>query len=95
MRVTAKDIEGWAERREAQGELPRLVRRLAIQAGSITEMAFQAGDSVSRPGWDGQLTSKEGDAWVPAGRSLWELSVRGDVATKANEDLRQANRFDA
>lgn len=86
MRVTAKDIAGWAERREAQGELPRLIRRLAMQAGSIMAIAFPAGDSVSRPGWDGQLTSKEGDAWVPAGRSLWELSVRGDVTTKANED---------
>ncbi|EGV28200.1 hypothetical protein ThidrDRAFT_3966 [Thiorhodococcus drewsii AZ1] len=86
MRVTAKDIDSWAERREAQGELPRLIRRLAMQAGSITEMTFPAGNSVSRPGWDGQLTSKEGDAWVPVGRSLWELSVRGDVTTKENED---------
>jgi hypothetical protein len=60
MRVTAKEIEGWVERREAQGELPRLVRRLAMQAGSITEIAFPAGDSVSRLCWDGQLISKEG-----------------------------------
>jgi hypothetical protein len=75
MEVSAKDIERWAAAHDAQGELPRLVRRLAMQAGSITAIAFPAGESVSRPGWDGQLLGEDGDAWVPAGRSLRELSV--------------------
>jgi len=33
-----------------------------MQAGSITDIAFPAGESVSRPGWDGQLLSKDGEA---------------------------------
>jgi hypothetical protein len=86
LRIAAKDIERWAETREAQGELPRLIRRLAVLAGTVTEIAFPAGESVSRPGWDGQILSKDGDSWVPPGRSFWELSVRRDVATKAEED---------
>jgi len=72
MKITAKDIERWAESRNAHGELPWLTRRLAMQAGSIAEIAFPTGESVSRPGWDGQHLSKDGDAWVPAGRSFWE-----------------------
>lgn len=39
------------------------------------------------PGFDGELHSAEGNAWVPAGHSCWEVSCRADVATKANEDF--------
>jgi hypothetical protein len=37
LRIAAKDIERWAETREAQGDLPRMIRRLAVQAGTVTE----------------------------------------------------------
>lgn len=86
MKISAKDIERWAATREAQSDLPRLIRRLAVQPGTVTEIAFPAGESVSRPGWDGQILSKEGDPWVPAGRSAWEVSVERNVTTKANRD---------
>jgi len=43
LKICAKDIERWAETREAQGELPRLIRRLAVQRGSVTEIAFGCG----------------------------------------------------
>ncbi|CRI65399.1 conserved hypothetical protein [Thiocapsa sp. KS1] len=89
MKVTAKDIERWAGSREAQGELPRLVRRLAVQSGTVIEIAFPAGDSVSRPGWDGLILSKHGDPWVPAGRSAWEISVEAGVGAKANRDYKK------
>jgi hypothetical protein len=89
LKISAKDIERWAEAREAQGGLPRLIRRLAVQAGTVTEIAFPAGDSVSRPGWDGQILSNNGDPWVPAGRSAWEVSVERNAATKANRDYKK------
>ena len=92
MKITAKDIERWAETRSAQGELPRLIRRLAVQAGTVSEIAFPAGESVSRPGWDGQILSNDGDPWVPAGRSAWEVSVRSDVTPKANEDYEKRTK---
>jgi len=56
VKISAKDIERWAETREAQGELPRFIRRLAVPTGTLTVMAFLAGESVSRPGWDGQMS---------------------------------------
>ena len=89
MKISAKDIERWAGTREAQGELPRLIRRLAVQAGTVTEIAFPAGESVSRPGLDGLILCEDGDPWVPAGRSAWEVSVERNVTTKANGDYRK------
>lgn len=86
MKITAKDIARWAELREAQGSLPRLVRRLAMQSGTITQLAFPAGESVSLPGWDGEILSSDGDAWVPKGESCWELSVEANPTPKANRD---------
>lgn len=92
MKISAKDIERWAETREAQGELPRLIRRLAVQAGTVTEIAFPAGESVSRPGLDGLILCEDGDPWVPAGRSAWEVSVERNVTTKANGDYEKRTR---
>jgi len=84
--IVAKDIERWAQGSAARGDLPGLIRRLAVLAASVTEIAFPAGDSVTRPGWDGRILSQVGDPWVPAGLSLWELSVESKVTTKANSD---------
>jgi hypothetical protein len=50
-------------------------------------MAMPAGESVALPGFDGELHSETGNAWVPAGHSCWELSCRADATAKANEDF--------
>jgi len=84
--ISAKQIADWAETAEAQWELPRLIRRLTLGTATLTQIEMPAGDSVSTPGFDGQLHSDAGDPWVPKGHSCWELSCRKDVATKANED---------
>jgi hypothetical protein len=86
MQVTAKRIAEWAETREAQADLPRLVRRLVHAAGTPTEVAFSAGDSISSPGWDGEVVTEHSNAWLPKGKSYWELSCNGDSTTKANDD---------
>ncbi|ARW16014.1 hypothetical protein S101446_00874 [Komagataeibacter europaeus] len=84
--VTATQIARWAGTTPAQSDLPRLIRRLIHCAATTTEIAMPAGDSVTLPGFDGELHSKHGNAWVPAGHSCWELSCRADVVVKANED---------
>lgn len=48
MRIAAKHIKDWAQTKRAQGELPLLVRRLAVQTGSITQMAVPAGDFTAQ-----------------------------------------------
>ncbi len=52
-----------------------------------------AGDSVNLPGFDGDLHSECGNAWVPVGYSCWELSCRADVNKKANEDYKKRKDF--
>src|SRR3954467_13595874 len=68
--ITAKQINEWAGTKGAQATLPRYIRRLIHEAGSITQIAVPAGDSTSQPGWDGELISEQGNAWVPQGLDL-------------------------
>ena len=86
MQITAKQIADWADTSKARGELPRLIRKLLHTTGKITEASIPAGDSVTQPGFDGEIFSETGNAWVPVGRSFWEMSCRTDVRKKANED---------
>jgi hypothetical protein len=84
--ITARHIAEWAGGKDAQSALPRYVRRLIHDAGSITQIAVPAGDSTSHPGWDGEITSEHGNAWVPQGKSFWEMSCEAEAASKANDD---------
>ncbi|MFA5703255.1 MAG: hypothetical protein WC982_07010 [Advenella sp.] len=92
MRVTATHLVQWSDRREAQGMLPVLVRRLISATAQITAIAMPGGDSVSAPGWDGVIAVKQGNPWVPAGISYWELGTSKDPASKANSDFEKRLR---
>jgi len=92
MRITATQIAEWAKTKEAQGSLPRLVRRLAHAAGTPTQVAFPAGDSTSLPGWDGELASEHNSPWVPWGTPFWEFSCEAPVTRKANRDYDKRTR---
>src|SRR5437899_1837122 len=86
MHITATQIADWARTKEAQGALPRLVRRLVLPTVTPTQAAFPSGDSTGLPGWDGELQSKQGSPWAPKGKSFWEFSCDAKVTTKANSD---------
>lgn len=86
MRITAKQIKNWAATREAQGALPRLVRRLINITGTPVLISFPSGDSINQAGWDGEVGSDSGNAWVPKGPSYWELSCDRSVKVKADDD---------
>ena len=86
-RVDSTDIAHWADRRKAQSDLPRLVRRLIFAtAKNLTSVEMPSGESVQSPGWDGLVRSIEGNAFVPEGTSCWEISTSSDVKRKADED---------
>jgi hypothetical protein len=85
--ITATDLKQWADRREAQGDLPRLVRRLIH--GTVTRVvsrSMPAGDSVQSGGWDGIVIVDEGNEFVPEGSSAWEFGAGKDPSGKAQKD---------
>ena len=46
-----------------------------------------AGEGVAKPGWDGVVECRVGNRFVPAGRSVWEMSTDQKSAHgKACED---------
>ena len=86
--VTADSLRDWAEKLEARSVLPHVIRRLvSASVNGITELDFPAYESVQRPGFDGVVDCSDGNAWVPKGRSVWELSTEDGVRGKATRDF--------
>ena len=87
MRVTATHVEVWADTRDAQAQLPLLVRRLIQATSSITVLAMPAGDSINEPGWDGVTDASDGNPWVPLGPACWEMGCNSQPQEKASNDF--------
>lgn len=87
--ISANDIVQWASNHSAQSELPKLIRRAIGQVGSSTAITMPAGASVTVGGFDGEVFAQDGNAWVPSGKSYWELSVNAQPRTKAELDYQK------
>lgn len=88
--VTGSDLKDWASRRDAQSQLPRLVRRLILAtAENVTRLDFAADEGVHLGGWDGIAECPGGGTFVPAGLSVWELGATGDSKGKADSDYKK------
>lgn len=82
-----QDLLRWADVLAARSEFPRLVRRLILEtAASVEQLGFPAGEGIGTGGWDGTVRATQSTAFVPAGLSVWELSVEKSVRTKADRD---------
>lgn len=87
--VNTLAIRRWADQITARSTLPHLVRRLVMTTvKSVSKLDFPAHESVQRSGFDGVVVCDEGNAWVPSGRSVWELSVSRRAKRKADEDFK-------
>jgi hypothetical protein len=85
--VDQTDLARWADSREAPGYLPRLIRRLILETGrGVVQLGFPGGEGIATAGWDGTARANETTAFIPAGLSLWELSVEKSANTKADKD---------
>src|SRR4051812_45747337 len=81
------DLASWANRLDAQAQLPQLLRRLVLATvGRPLGVSFRAGEGVQLGGWDGVVSVEEGNAFVPAGVSGWEMGTNRDVKAKADGD---------
>lgn len=93
MTPTATEIAAWANKRDAQGLMPILLRRLihgSVQ--NIRSINFPGGDSVQIGGFDGELDIDLGNAWVPEGKSVWESGCNKAIKGKADSDYEKRSK---
>jgi hypothetical protein len=84
----ATDLVQWSERREAQHELPALIRDLVrLTTPALTTIAFRAGEGVQLGGFDGWVNTSAATLFVPAGESIWEIGTSKRITEKALADL--------
>ena len=89
LQIGHKQIETWASTIVARSQLSVLVRTLVRSSGKgLTHTDFPGHDASQSPGWDGLVEASESTAWVPVGRSGWEMGCGQDPQKKANDDYR-------
>lgn len=91
LRVTREDLLSWAQSSRAATEFPRLVRSLIAETEPSAEwIDMPAGAGVGSPGLDGVLRCARGNRFVPAGKSVWELTTQqSDTHNKAVNDYQK------
>jgi hypothetical protein len=86
----AADIIHWSDRREAEAELPRLVRRLIQENNDqVVELEIRSGEGTRIAGYDGTVRASHPTWFVPEGLSYWEMGSGADPQAKANSDYRK------
>ena len=83
-------MQVWASSLEARQKLPALVRRLihgTVEHPKLVQ--FPADEGTQRRGWDGVLEVDSGNAWVPTGKSVWEMGADQHPEIKANSDFKK------
>lgn len=95
LKITARDIEHWADGNlEARSLLPVLLRKLIHSTGQeLSQVDFPGYDSAEKKGWDGRVDAGATTPWIPLGKSGWEFGCNEDPTQKAKKDY--ANRVSA
>ncbi|WP_087508161.1 hypothetical protein [Cellulomonas iranensis] len=85
--IDRDDLKEAATRAAFDTDFPLLVRRLIAEtADGLTELDMPGGSGVAAGGFDGVVTADGNTPEVPAGRSVWELSVTPKAQAKADKD---------
>lgn len=85
--IDRDDLREAAGRAGFDTDFPLLVRRLIAEtANGLTELYMPGGSGVASGGFDGVVTADGKTPEVPAGRSVWELSVENKAQGKADDD---------
>src|SRR4051794_14504064 len=86
--VKALELENWADTLDSRSRFPQLIRRLLhATVEELKLIEFPAGEGVQREGWDGFVEASSGNAFVPAGISVWESGVSVKIRAKADKDF--------
>jgi hypothetical protein len=92
-RITSDDLDDWADHFGSEEAFAALLADLVMAtARDLRRCRFLTGRAIYTSGWDGETNAGSASLNVPDGRAGWEVSVRHDTLTKANNDF--ANRCD-
>jgi hypothetical protein len=85
--ISRDDLKQAAGSDGFDGVLPQLVRRLIAEtADGLNELDMPGEGGVAIGGFDGVVTADRSTVEVPAGTSVWELSVNKGSGAKADSD---------
>jgi hypothetical protein len=85
--VNSTDISLWANRRIAQDQFPKFLRRLiTTSTETLKFISMRADEGVQLEGFDGVLLVDKGNEFVPDGKSVWEFGTNKQVKSKADDD---------
>ena len=87
------EIANWGDKLDAAGSLPTLIRKLILATiPTASLLDIPSGSAVWMPGWDGLLSTDQGNAWVSGGDSAWELGRGKRPGSKANADYAERTK---
>lgn len=87
------DIYEFGRQTVARSMLPVLVRRIIAQLNdSVTVLQMAGEEDTDLGGYDGIVSAGRGDAFVPAGRSVWEFGASAEPGDKAQRDYRKRTK---
>lgn len=90
--ITALDLQRWGDKKESEGLMPELVRRLIHSSlTDISRLSMPSGDSISLPGFDGVVETSSMNAFISSGTSVFEIGTNKEVKKKADKDIKTRN----
>lgn len=93
--LDSTELDRWADHRNAQALLPRVIRRLIYGiSDDLHRVDFPGGSSVQQRGWDGIVeTGGSENVFVPAGVSGWEVSAAKKPEKEAQENFKKRTDY--
>ncbi|EAK4847173.1 hypothetical protein C3G49_07785 [Campylobacter coli] len=89
--IAAKDLENFCNTnpRRAQELLPNLTYRLIKASVELEQIYLPKGSSISNPGYDGFIKTKDRHRIIPIGKSIWEFGTDQKINSKAEKDYKK------
>ena len=87
MLLDRSQIEQWADTYNAKGDFPLLVQKLVYASTpELTKCNIPFGSAVNMGGFDGEVETTQGSAYIPKGKCILEFGTNKDFKTKAEGD---------
>lgn len=88
-------MEQWADTYNAKGDFPLLIQKLVYASTpELTKCNIPFGSAVNMGGFDGEVESAKGSAYIPKGKCILEFGTNKDFKTKAEKDYTTRSKKD-